>query len=103
MFYTLIRMPSAELMRKLEQSDDREIFLASAFTPAQFRKAVRYAMLYAAWKYKPESGKGEQKYLHFHAHQEVRRERYTYHRRTGVYFGLNFSFLFVILCMESVT
>ncbi len=71
----LIRRHYAAVIKTLEASaEDRERFLVTGFSPAQFRKAALYGMLYAARKYKPESGKNARKYLHFYARQEILRQ-----------------------------
>ena len=71
----LIRRHYAGIISELESStDDREMFLATGFSPAQYRKAALYGMLYAARKYKPESGKDERNYLYFYARQEILRQ-----------------------------
>ncbi len=75
MVHALIRRHYAGIIRSLEAStDDRETFLATGFSPAQYRKAALYGMFYAARKYKPESGKDERNYLFFYARQEIRRQ-----------------------------
>ena len=75
MVHTLIRRHYTGIIKTLEASTkDRETFLATGFSPAQFRKAALYGMLYAARKYKPESGKDERNYLFFYARQEIRRQ-----------------------------
>ena len=57
MVHALIRRHYVGIIKTLEASTkDRETFLATGFSPAQYRKAALYGMLYAARKYKPESG-----------------------------------------------
>ena len=72
--HALIRRHFTAILEKLEASGERERFLLTGFSPAQFRKAALYGMLYAARKYKPESGKEERQYLYFYARQEIRRQ-----------------------------
>ncbi len=75
MVHALIRRHYVGIIKTLEASTkDRETFLATGFSPAQYRKAALYGMLYAARKYKPESGKDKRNYLHFDARQEIRRQ-----------------------------
>ncbi len=75
MVHALIRRHYAGIIRVLEASAaDRETFLATGFSPAQYRKAALYGMFYAARKYKPESEKDERNYLYFYARQEIRRQ-----------------------------
>ena len=75
MVHALIRRHYAGIIRSLEAStDDRETFLATGFSPVQYRKAALYGMFYAARKYKPESGKDERNYLFFYARQEIRKQ-----------------------------
>ena len=75
MVHTLIRRHYTGIIKTLEASTkDRETFLATGFSPAQYRKAALYGMFYAARKYKPESGKDERNYLFFYARQEIRRQ-----------------------------
>ena len=72
--HALIRRHFTAILEKLEASEERESFLLTGFSPAQFRKAALYGMLYAARKYKPESGKDERNYLFFYARQEIRKQ-----------------------------
>ena len=76
--HALIRRHFTAILKKLEASEERESFLLTGFSPAQFRKAALYGMLYAARKYKPESGKEERQYLYFYARQEILRQCVNY-------------------------